>query len=109
MFFQLNLVSNIWGALYFDEWAYGKCDYTYQLYFKDWYEEDLKAMVYRDRNHPSVVMWSIGNEVPDQSTDVGPELARKMIAICKAADPTRLITAGNDRIAADEHPASEAY
>ncbi|MBN2167533.1 MAG: DUF4982 domain-containing protein [Marinilabiliaceae bacterium] len=93
----------------FDEWVHGKRDYSYKLYFNDWYEKDLKAMVYRDRNHPSVVMWSIGNEVPDQSTDEGPELARKMINICKEADPTRLVTAGNDRIAADDNPASEAY
>lgn len=93
----------------FDEWIHGKRNSTYKLYFKEWFEEDLKTMVYRDRNHPSVVMWSIGNEVPDQSSEEGPELARKMINICKAADPTRLVTAGNDRIAADDSPASEAY
>ena len=93
----------------FDEWNHGKRDYTYKLYFKDWYEKDLKAMVYRDRNHPSVVMWSVGNEVPDQSSKEGPEIARKLIQICKEADPTRLVTAGNDRIVADDNPASEAY
>jgi len=93
----------------FDEWVRGKRDYTYKLYFRDWYEKDLKAMVYRDRNHPSVVMWSIGNEVPDQSSEAGPELARKMINICNEADPTRRVTAGNDRIAADGNPASEEY
>lgn len=93
----------------FDEWIQGKRDYTYKLYFKDWYEKDLKAMVYRDRNHPSVVMWSIGNEVPDQSSQNGSEIARTLINICKEADPTRLVTAGNDRIVADNNPASEEY
>lgn len=93
----------------FDEWMNGKREYSYKLYFKDWYEQDLKAMVYRDRNHPSVVMWSVGNEVPDQSGKAGPEIARKLINICKEADPTRLVTAGNDRIVADDHPASEEY
>ncbi|MBP3331806.1 MAG: DUF4982 domain-containing protein [Tidjanibacter sp.] len=84
----------------FDEWAAGKNTYSYQIYFREWHEQDLLAMVLRDRNHPSVVMWSIGNEVPDQSSAEGPEIARKLISICKANDPTRLVTAGNDRIAA---------
>src|SRR3989337_416878 len=66
-------------------------------------------MVYRDRNHPSVVMWSVGNEVPDQSSEEGPEMARTLIRICKEADPTRLVPAGNDRIVADDNPASEEY
>lgn len=93
----------------FDEWLHGKVKYAYQVYFKDWYEKDLKAMVCRDRNHPSVVMWSIGNEVPDQSSKEGPAIAQALIKICKEADPTRLVTAGNDRIVADNNPASEEY
>ena len=93
----------------FDEWLAGKRTYSYKLYFAEWHMEDLKAMVLRDRNHPSVVMWSIGNEVPDQSTPQGPALAKEMIAFCHEADPTRLVTAGNDNIAADGHRATEAY
>jgi beta-galactosidase len=93
----------------FDEWINGKLKYAYNLYFENWYEQDLKAMVYRDRNHPSVVMWSVGNEIPDQSSEEGPEIARNLIKICKEADPTRLVTSGNDRIVADNSPASEEY
>lgn len=93
----------------FDEWLEGKRDNSYKLHFAKWYEQDLKTMVLRDRNHPSVVMWSIGNEVPDQSSKEGPELAEKMIMICRAADPTRLITSGNDRIVADDTPATAEF
>ena len=92
----------------FDQWAAGKNDHDYHVVFDEWHVRDLYAMVARDRNHPSVVMWSIGNEIPDQSTAAGPALAREMVALCHELDPTRLVTAGNDNIASNT-PATEEY
>lgn len=85
----------------FDQWAAGKNDFDYHLVFGEWHLRDLYAMVARDRNHPSVVMWSIGNEIRDQHSEVGPGLAREMIAFCHRLDPTRLVTSGNDEIASN--------
>lgn len=77
----------------FDCWRTGKKPKDYNLVFDSWHEEDLKAMVRRDRNHPSVFMWSIGNEVPDQ---VNPYLSKSLNAIVKKEDNTRPVTAGCD-------------
>jgi beta-galactosidase len=85
----------------FDEWAAGKRTYSYHIYFREWHETDLLAMVRRDRNHPSVVMWSIGNEMPDQSSAEGHRIAQELLDIVMTEDPTRLVTSGNDNIAAD--------
>ncbi len=93
----------------FDEWIKGKREYTYKLYFEEWHEKDLLAMVRRDRNHPSIVMWSIGNELPDQSSEQGPSLAKEMIDLCHREDPTRLVTAGNENIAADVYAATQEF
>ena len=92
----------------FDQWVAGKNDFDYHIVFDEWHLRDLYAMVARDRNHPSVVMWSIGNEIPDQSTAAGPGLAREMVDFCHKLDPTRLVTAGNDNIASNT-PATEEY
>ncbi len=74
-----------------DTWRIGKKKDDYNILFNAWHVEDMKAMVRRDRNHPSVFMWSIGNEVPDQHN---PYLARELNAIVKSEDNTRPVTSG---------------
>lgn len=75
----------------FDTWRIGKKPNDYSILFDAWHEEDLKAMVRRDRNHPSVVLWSIGNEVPDQKN---PYIAQSLRSIVKSEDNTRPVTSG---------------
>ena len=75
----------------FDCWKQGKTAGDYSRLFDEWHAKDLKAMVHRERNHPSVIMWSIGNEIAEQD---GPELAQHLRDIVHAEDPTRPVTAG---------------
>ena len=91
----------------FDQWIAGKNKFDYHLVFDQWHIRDLYAMVSRDRNHPSVVMWSIGHEIRDQRSEVGPGLAREMIDYCHRLDPTRLVTSGNDEIASNSPTSPE--
>jgi beta-galactosidase len=75
----------------FDTWRIGKKTNDYNKIFNAWHEEDLRTLVRRDRNHPSVFIWSIGNEVPDQRN---PWLAESMRRIVKSEDNTRPVTSG---------------
>ncbi|MDR1557722.1 MAG: DUF4982 domain-containing protein [Tannerellaceae bacterium] len=80
----------------FDEWATAKCKNGYNLLFDEWAEKDLVNLIRHYRNNPSVVMWCIGNEVPDQRTENGVKLARFLQDICHREDPTRPVTQGMD-------------
>ncbi|HEV2326937.1 MAG TPA: glycoside hydrolase family 2 TIM barrel-domain containing protein [Terracidiphilus sp.] len=77
----------------FDCWEEGKNPQDYHLYFKDWWQRDLASMILRDRNHPSVILWSIGNEIPERATPEGVQLGQEMAAYVYHLDPTRKVTA----------------
>ena len=88
----------------FDEWRQPKAQtpqHGYHKYFDEWSARDISDMVERDRNHPSVVMWSAGNEVPDQTDPAGPKTLQGLLDIARAKDPTRLVTVACDNIAAE--------
>jgi len=92
----------------FDEWRLAKCENGYNLLFDEWAEKDLRALIRRDRNHPSVIMWSIGNEIREQGAEDGAETARFLVDICHDEDPTRPTTAGfNSSDEAIEHGLAE--
>lgn len=82
----------------FDEWDVAKCENGYHRFFGDWAERDMVNMLRHFRNNPSVVMWSIGNEVPTQWTPGGYKVATWLQSICRREDPTRPVTCGMDQI-----------
>ena len=81
----------------FDCWEVGKVDFDYHLYFKQWHKRDLVDQVLRDRNHPSVIIWSIGNEIPQQGDTSALRIAPELAAIVHSLDTTRPLTTANDR------------
>ncbi len=85
----------------FDVWESGKVKNDYHLYFDEWWQRDVTDQIHRDRNHPSIVLWSAGNEIPDQTRDRGVELIKNILGVYHAEDPTRPVTTANDDIAAD--------
>lgn len=95
----------------FDEWEIqkGQVEYSYHLYFAEHSQSDVISMIHRDRNHPSVVLWSAGNEVLDQGTDRGTEVLRALVATFHREDPSRPVTVANDRIADVDYPAKPRF
>ncbi|TWU28690.1 glycoside hydrolase family 2 TIM barrel-domain containing protein [Bythopirellula polymerisocia] len=89
----------------FDEWIAswpwvkklkdeGKVKYGYHRYFEKWWKQDLEDVILRDRNHPSIFLWSVGNEIPDQCYPEGPKRLLPIMAAVRALDTTRPITCG---------------
>ena len=81
----------------FDMWIYPKCKNGYARFFKEWALKDITNLVLNHRNHPSIVMWSIGNEIPEQWSEEGRQIAKQLQGLCHQLDPTRPVTQGMDR------------
>ena len=81
----------------FDMWIYPKCKNGYSRFFKEWADRDIEHLVLANRNHPSIVMWSIGNEIPEQGDKKAVDIINRLQGLCHQLDPSRPVTQGMDR------------
>lgn len=77
----------------FDMWEDPKTPFDYHLYFDHWWRRDMKSMLFRDRNHPSIIMWSIGNEIPYMGGPRVDSVAKVLADYVRSMEPTRPVTA----------------
>lgn len=78
----------------FDMWERSKNPQDYHLYFNDWWQKDLESLILRDRNHPSVIFWSIGNEINERADSLGYAIRKRLVDEVRRVDPTRPVTEG---------------
>jgi beta-galactosidase len=88
----------------FDMWKEEKNPYDYHLYFIDWWKKDIESMILRDRNHPSVIFWSIGNEIPNRQKPEVVEMAKTLASYVRLIDPTRPVTSAVNDLRPDKDP-----
>jgi len=88
----------------FDMWRKPKNPQDYSNYFDDWWQKDVDAMVLRDYNHPSIIMWSNGNEIPERGQPEGVETSEMLVEYIKNLDSTRPVTAAVNGLGPDKDP-----
>jgi beta-galactosidase len=88
----------------FDMWQDQKNPFDYHLYFNDWWQRDIESMILRDRNHPSVIMWSIGNEIPGRQKPEVVAVAQMLSNFVKNIDNSRPVTSAVNELKPDKDP-----
>ena len=81
----------------FDGWREAKVRNGYGRYWDEWWKQDIRNLVLNHRNHPSIIMWSVGNEIPEQWKPEGVKRYKDLIALCHHYDPSRMVTCGMDQ------------